>query len=416
MEVSNLGRGVGADGPAFGNVAAGHEALTIGVVVARTGRLASLGDPVDFAMSYLAPSLEGISIRGHRIRLVSRDSTSTAEGGRRAVAELVRDEGAVVVLTLAGTQVLPAVADSCEELGVTCISSTFPWQVYYYGRGATDNRPFERTFHFCWGLDDIAEIFADLWEHTCGTSHVVGCLWNGGPQGNWSRDDRRGFAPVARDRGYRLVDPEGYHEPAATLDTHLNAFREADADIVTSAATARDLGLFRAHATEVGWRPRLITCSRWLAYPPCAAGPDGPPAQANVGTLVYWSPAHPYWSSLDGSTAAEYAEAYEQWSGRQWLQPLGLAHALFEVTVHALRTADDPADTASIAAAMKRTNVHTLAGRLDWTSGPVPNIATVPLAGGQWQPGVRHDYELAVITPGRVDGLRPTADLSLSTA
>ncbi|WP_368396619.1 hypothetical protein [Streptomyces sclerotialus] len=67
-----------------------------------------------------------------------------------------------------------------------------------------DDAPFRWTYHFCWGLDAIA----DLWEGT------VGCLWNDGPQGNWSRCERRCFAPAARARGHRLVDPHGYREPA----------------------------------------------------------------------------------------------------------------------------------------------------------------------------------------------------------
>ncbi|MBF6351084.1 ABC transporter substrate-binding protein [Nocardia flavorosea] len=384
--------------------------VTIGVVIARSGRLASLGDPLDFVLSDLAPRLERMAPGGNRVRLVSRDSRSTAEGARQAVAELVRDERAVIVLTLAGTQVLPVVADTCEELGAVCVSSTFPWQVYYYGRGADDERPFGRTFHFCWGLDDIAGVFAELWE-CAGGSRAVGCLWNDGPQGNWSRHDRHGFAPAARARGHRLVDPPGYREPAADLDAHLRAFRDADVDLVTSAATARDLALFRATAARSGWRPRLITCSRWLAYPPGRGGPAGPPAQANVGTLVYWSPAHPYRSSLDDRTAADLAGSYEQRTGRQWLQPLGLAYALFEVAAHAVSTADDATDPASVASALRCAELETIAGRLDWASGPVPNVAVVPLAGGQWQPSARHGYELAVITPGRVGGLRPTGDL-----
>ncbi|MFF8882609.1 hypothetical protein [Streptomyces flaveolus] len=69
--------------------------------------------------------------------------------------------------------------------------------------------------------------------------------------------------------------------------------------------------------------------------------------------------------------------------GRQFLQPLGLAHALFKVASHALATADDPTDRRSIAAALGKTRLHTMAGLLDWTHGPVPNIATVALAGGQ---------------------------------
>ncbi|MEG8277228.1 ABC transporter substrate-binding protein [Streptomyces sp. AHA2] len=387
--------------------------LTVGVAVARSGRLASLGDPLDFALDHLAPKLAGRGPAGYTIRLASRDTRSCAEGARQAVEELIREEDASIVVTLAGTEVLPAVADACEAAGVPCLSSTFPWQVYYYGRGAEGDRPFDWTYHFCWGLDDIAETFADLWERLDGpgSQQPVGCLWNDGPQGMWSRHPQHGFAPAALARGHRLVEPEPYREPATSLDAHVKAFKDAGVDVVTSAATGRDLALFRARAAEEDLRPRLITCSRWLAYPPSVTRSGELPAQAGVGTLAYWTPAHPYRSSIDGTTAAELADAYEQSTGRQSLQPLGLAYALFEVACHALTTADDPTDRRSVAAALGATRLHTMAGLLDWTGGPVPNVATVALAGGQWQPGIRHDYELAIVTPGRIEGLSVTGDL-----
>ncbi|MGZ3097052.1 ABC transporter substrate-binding protein [Streptomyces sp. H72] len=386
--------------------------LTVGVAVARSGRLANLGDPLDFAMKLLAPKLAGLGPTGYKIRVVSRDSRSSADGARQAVGELVRDENAQIILTLAGTEVLPAVADACEAMGVPCLSSTFPWQVYYYGRGAEDAHPFTWTYHFCWGLDDIADTFTDLWEQVGGAQPTIGCLWNDGPQGTWSRHPQRGFAPAARARGHHLLEPAPYREPATGLDGHVKAFRDAGIDIVTSAATGQDLALFRAQAAEEGWQPRLITCSRWLAYPPSVTRTGRQPAQAGVATLAYWTPAHPYASSLDGMTAAELAEAYEQRTGRQWLQPLGLAYALFEVAAHALLSADDPTDRRCVASTLGRSRLQTIAGVLDWTAGPVPNIATVALAGGQWQQGTRHDYELTVVTSGQVDGLPVGGDLT----
>ncbi|MEI5035167.1 ABC transporter substrate-binding protein [Streptomyces sp. S1A(2023)] len=385
--------------------------LTVGVAVARSGRLARLGDPLEFVMRLLEPALSGLRPAGYRIRLAARDTRSSAEGARQAVQELTRDENAAIVLTLAGTEVLPAVADTCEEIGVPCLSSAFPWQVYYYGRGADDDHPFDWTYHFCWGLDDIAYTFADLWEQVGGPQQTVGCLWNDGPQGAWSRHPQRGFAPAARARGHRLLEPEPYHEPATELDAYVAAFRDAEVGIVTSAATGQDLALFRARAVEGGWQPRLITCSRWLAYPPSVTSSGGRPAQADVATLAYWTPSHPYRSSLDETTTTELAEAYEQGTTRQWLQPLGLAYALFEVAAHALTAADDPTDRRCVANALGRARLHTIAGPLDWAAGPVPNVATVALAGGQWQQGTRHDYELAVVTRGQVDGLPVGADL-----
>ncbi|MGK5641658.1 ABC transporter substrate-binding protein [Streptomyces sp. URMC 126] len=390
-----------------------RRSLTVGVVAARTGRLARLGDPLAYVTGLLRPRLRRLVNGGreYTVRLVERDSRSTAEGARQAVLDLVHGEGAGIVLTLAGTQVLPAVADTCEAAGVPCVSSTFPWQVYYYGRGADDTTPFRWTYHFCWGLDAIAEVFADLWEAAGGQAGTVGCLWNDGPQGTWSRHERHGFAPAARARGHRLVDPGAYPEPAADLAAHVTAFAEAGADFVTSAATGRDLALFRRQAAALGSPPRLITCSRWLAYPPSVTSTGERPAQAGVATLVYWTPVHPYRSSLDGTTAGELAAGYEQATGRQWLQPLGLAHALVEVAAHALRTAADPTDRHALAKALAATRLDTIAGPLDWTTGPTPNIATIPLAGGQWQRGARHDYELAVVTNRRVPGLPCTAGL-----
>ncbi|MFJ9852812.1 hypothetical protein [Streptomyces sp. NPDC101150] len=84
---------------------------------------------------------------------------------------------------------------------------------------------------------------------------------------------------------------------------------------------------------------------------------------------------------------------------------LGLAYALFDVAAHALATADDPEDPQAVAAAIGRTRLETMAGPLDWTAGPVPNVATVRLLGGQWKRGRRHPYELAVVANSRYPDL-----------
>ncbi|MGK5632009.1 ABC transporter substrate-binding protein [Streptomyces sp. URMC 123] len=389
----------------------------MGVVLPRTGRLADLGDPMSFVVELLAPTLRHITrgARRHPVRLVCRDSRSDPAAARHAVGELLREEGAQIIVTMAGTRVLPAVADTCEALGVPCVSTTFPWQAYYYGRGATDARPFRWTYHFAWGLDDIAHVFAQMWERLDGAGapaapRTVGCLWNDDLQGGFLRDARHGFAPVAAARGHTLVDPGGYREPAVDFRSHIHAFLDAGVEVVTSAATTADLDLFVAQAARQGLRPRLLTCSRWLAYP-ARGGRGRAPHAEHVATLVYWSPRHPYRSSLDGTSAAALAASYERRTGRQWLQPLGLAHALIEVAAHALGAAADPTDRAAVAYALGRTRLPTVAGWLDWTRGPVPNVATVPLAGGQWQRGRRHEHELRLVMAADCPAVAPDAPL-----
>ncbi|MFE0046853.1 ABC transporter substrate-binding protein [Streptomyces albireticuli] len=414
---------------------AGKE-LCIGAVVPLTGRLGSLGHPLAFVLEHLAPRLTRLTHDGRRypLRLAVRDSRSEPGRARRAVAELVAREGARIVVTMAGTQVLPAVADACQDLGVPCLSTTFPWQAYVLTQGGGRGRAPGWTYHFAWGLDDIADVFADMWERA-GAARTVGCLWNDGRQGRLLRHPRHGFAPAATARGHTLVDPGGYAEPCGEgFAEHVRRFQDAGADIVTSAATGADLTLFLRRAHEAGLRPRLVTCSRWLAYPPDTrraatapqAVPPGPPScrwassgpsapagpTAQVATLVYWTPRHPYRSSLDGSSAARLADAYRSATGRPWLQPLGLAHALLEVAAHALGTAADPTDRRAVAEALGRTKLSTVAGDLDFTTGPAPGIALLPLAGGQWQPTGR-GHRLAVVSNNRLPQVPLDGDLVL---
>ncbi|MEV5440733.1 hypothetical protein AB0K80_32730 [Streptomyces sp. NPDC052682] len=95
-----------------------------------------------------------------------------------------------------------------------------------------------------------------------------------------------------------------------------------------------------------GWADATGPCSRWLAYPRAhtatAADVRGELAAARVATLVYWSPGPPYRSSLDGTTCAELAAAYQEATGAPWLQPLGLPHALLETAHQPLSVTADP--------------------------------------------------------------------------
>ncbi|MBP2478068.1 branched-chain amino acid transport system substrate-binding protein [Crossiella equi] len=359
----------------------------IGVALARTGRLTPLGDP----LAYVAGRLSG---RG--AEFLPADHGSTVDGARRAVRELAR-AGVCLVTCLGGTTVLPAVVAACAELGLPCLSTALPWQYWLAHRPAHA----EGAFHFCWGLDDIAATFTDLWARVPGED-PVGLLWNDGPQGRALRDPAGGFLPVAV-AARPLVDPGGYREGAPDYTRLLSAFRATEVRLVSSAATTADLARFTGAAGELGLR--LVTCSRWLAYP---FGVDHP-ALDGVATVVAWSPRHRYTSSLDGTTSERLARDYRRDTGRAWLPPLGLAHALLEAAAHAV-TAAGSAGYAAVTHALSRLALHTIAGPLDFRRGPAPGIATLPLAGGQW----RHEdgaVRLRIVAADRVAAVEPDGDL-----
>lgn len=370
--------------------------IKIGVVLGRTGRLAPLAAPVEFVGARFG--------RRPGVQVVLADSRSTAAGARAATEALARRDRVHLILSLGGTATLPAVAGTCEQLGVPCVSTVLPWQVYLRQHPAPAPG---WAFHFGWGLDDIAAVFAELWHLAAGAC-VAGCLWNDGVPGTALRDPACGFVPAATAPGHQLLDLGAYAEPATDLGPHVAALRAGRADVVTSAATAGDLALFLRHAAGQGLIPRLVTCSRWLSYPfdVNRYGLD------RVATAVSWTPRHQHCSSVDGTTAAELAEAYQQATGRPWLPPLGLAHALFEVALGALATAGDPTDGPAVAAALRTMRLPTMAGVLDWTAGPAPAVATIPLAGGQWRTG--NPPRLVVVTSTRVPALAPDGELVLT--
>ena len=116
----------------------------------------------------------------------------------------------------------------------------------------------------------------------------------------------------------------------------------------------------------------------------------------NISTEVWWTPSHPFSSSLTGQSAAELAGAYTGATGKQWTQPIGFTHALFEVAIDALQRADERSPEA-IRDAIASTELDSVVGNINFSNGPVPNVAKTPLVGGQWRKGSgQYPYEMVI--------------------
>jgi branched-chain amino acid transport system substrate-binding protein len=128
---------------------------------------------------------------------------------------------------------------------------------------------------------------------------------------------------------------------------------------------------------------------------------------------VWWSPGHPFSSSLTGQSAQEVADAYTSSTGRQWTQPIGFVHSLFEVAADVLGRTQDIEDKQSILDAVAGTNLETLVGPVNWTAaGPVPNVTTTPLVGGQWVLGSGDfRYDLLVVDNSQTPSVALTGEI-----
>jgi len=254
------------------------------------------------------------------------------------------------------------------------------------GRGGAPGAEasFAYTYHFFWGLEDVIQTFTSMWDQVETNKSVGGLFPNDGDGNAWGDADN-GFPKPLAEAGYTLLDPGRYENLNQDFTAQINAFKDAECEIITGVVIPPDFPTFWRQARQQGFVPKAASIGKALLFPESieALGEDG----VGLTSEVWWSPNHPYTSSLLGQTAGEMAAAYTDATGNQWTQPIGFAHALFEVSLAALVAAGS-ADKDAVAEALTTLAVDTIVGHVEWGSAdnPSPNVAKTKLVGGQWRP------------------------------
>jgi branched-chain amino acid transport system substrate-binding protein len=388
--------------------------IRLGYVTPRTGPLAPFGEADDFVLAAMRDALaDGIEIGGatYTIEIIDKDTQSTSDRASEVAQELIVDDGINLMLVSSTPDTTNPVADQCEANGVPCISTVAPWQPYYIGRGgdpASGEAAFEFTYHFFWGLEDVIAVFLSMWNQI-ETNRIVGGLFPNDPDGNAWGDTTVGFPPPLAAEGYTIVDPGRYTNGTSDFSAQISAFRSAGAQVLTGVPIPPDFTTFWTQAAQQGFQPLAASIGKALLFPTAveALGDLG----AGLSTEVWWSPGHPFTSSLTGQSAQEVADAYSEETGKQWTQPIGFAHALFEVAVDVLTRADDPLDATAVVDAIRGTRLDTIVGNIDWSSGPVPNVAKTKLVGGQWRTGTDFPYDLVIVANDDLPEVEATSSL-----
>jgi len=387
----------------LGALAQGAGKIKIGYVSPQTGPLAPFGEADRFVLAGVNAALKnGLTIGGKKyaVEILVRDSQSNPNRAGEVAGELILKEKVDLMVVASTPETTNPVSDQSELNEVPCISTVAPWQPWYIGRqknpggGPPAWVPFQWTYHFFWGLEDIIAVFTNLWK-SLPTNKSVGGLFPNDGDGNAWGDKVVGFPPVLDKAGFKLTDPGRYQNLTQDFSAQIAAFKKANAEIVTGVVIPPDFKTFWTQAAQQGFKPKIVSVGKALLFPPSieALGELGD----GLSTEVWWSPHHPFQSSLTGASAQAFAADYEKATGKQWTQPIGFVHALFEVAVDALKRAKDPAKKAAIRDAIVATKLNTIVGPISWASGPVKNVAKTPLVGGQWVKGKKYKYELVIV-------------------
>lgn len=383
----------------------GERVIKIGYVSPQTGPLA----PFAAADQYIIESLKrllkntlDVSGKAYRLEVLVKDSQSNPNRAAEVASELILSDQVDLMLVSSTPETTNPVCDQCEINEIPCISTVAPWQPWFFTRGGQRDQGFEWTYHFFWGLEDVIGTYTAMWEGMPTNKSVGGLFPNDGDGNAWG-DAQSGFPPVLAQKGLRLIDPGRFQSLTDDFSAQIAAFKRAEVEIVTGVVIPPDLNTFWTQARQQGFKPKVVSVGKALLFPTAveALGKAG----NNLSTEIWWSPRHPFSSSLTGANAAQLAQDFTRATGKQWTQPLGFVHALFELAVDILKRTEELGNPHAVRDALLKTRLNTVVGPINWRDGPVKNVAKTPLVSGQWRLGKDQQYDLIVTSNATAPGI-----------
>jgi branched-chain amino acid transport system substrate-binding protein len=385
-------------------------AVKIGYVSPQTGPLAAFAEADNFIIEGFKAAAKAA---GMNVEVIVKDSQSNPNRAAEVANELIVQDEISLMLVASTPETTNPVTTTCEGEEIPCISTVAPWQPWFIGQQANPGdpstwKPFNSSFHFFWGLEDVIAVFTNMWAQVETNKQVGGLFPNDGDGNAWG-DPNVGFPPVLAKQGYTLTDPGRYQNLTDDFSAQINAFKQANAEIITGVMIPPDFTTFWNQAKQQGFAPKVASIGKAILFPQAVEALGN--AGHNLSSEVWWTPSHPFKSSLTGQSAADLAGGFTQATGRPWTQPIGFVHALFEVAADAIKRASDPSDSAAMVEAVAATKLDTIVGPLSWGDGPLPpfaqkNVAKTPLVGGQWRLKDGGGYDL-VITDNKTAPMIP---------
>ncbi|HUN95604.1 MAG TPA: ABC transporter substrate-binding protein [Bradyrhizobium sp.] len=370
----------------------------VGYVTPQTGPLAPFAEADNFIVGSVREVFKKHDLP---IEIIVKDSQTNSNRAAEVAADLILKDKVSLMVVGAAPETDNPVADQCELNEVPCVSTVSPWQPWFFARGGKPDKPFKWTYHYFWGLEDAIGIILDMWSQPqLQTNRVVGAVFANDPDGNAWGDAERGLPPALAKSGYKLIHPPHFQTLTDNFSAQISAFKEAGAEIITGNMIPPDFTTFWTQARQQGLRPKVCTITKALLFPSSVES-VGQTAN-NLSTEVWWTPTSPFKSSLTGQSAAELASAYTQATGKQWTQPIGFVHSLFEIAADILKRSGDTQDASANLDALLKTDLQTIVGPISWGKGPVKNVAKTPLVSGQWRvaAGGPFKYDLIVVANG----------------
>ena len=343
----------------------------IGFVSPQTGPAAGFGEPDPYIIGLVQAKLnKGFQAGGknYAITIVQKDGQSDPAKAAQVANDLITTDKVDLILATSTPENNNPIADAAEAAGVPFISTVEPWEAFFFPRQKDPAKPvpFKFTYIFCFGVAEFAKTYISMWDDIP-TNKKVGVMWPNDADGNAIRP------PSARS-SRRPATRSSIRAPTRTGPT-TTPRRSPSSRPRTARSSTRSRS--RPTSRPSGSRPpSRATCPKIAQIAKTGLFPSQIEALGDLGlglaSAAYWTPTFPYSSTLLGTSSADLASGYTASTGRQWNQDLGTTTALFDAATSAIAAATDPKDKVALAAAIGKLNITSTIGKIDFTSGPVP--------------------------------------------
>jgi len=370
--------------------AAKKDHILIGHPTPATGPIAAFGETSQWADKLATKEINkdgGIFIKdlGKKlpIKVKSADTESNPTKAAEVATKLILQDKIDLMVVLHTPDTVNPVGAVCERYKIPCISSVAPIEPWLTGG------PYKWTFHYFWGLGDIITVFTGMWnEFAAKTNKVVGGFWPNDPDGAvWAQE----FSKKLDTMGYKVIDVGRFPYGMQDFSSFISTWKKEKVEILTGVPIPPDWATAWRQCHQQGFIPKIATIGKAILFP-AAVQAIGGNLPNGLTSEIWWTPMHPFTSSMGGYSCMQLGELWLTDTGRQWTQPMGFDWAAFEIAADALKRAGS-LDKKKIRNALAQTDLNTIVGPIKFNE---KNFALTPLVGGQWVKGAKWPWDLQI--------------------
>ncbi|PKN29449.1 MAG: ABC transporter substrate-binding protein [Deltaproteobacteria bacterium HGW-Deltaproteobacteria-21] len=332
------------------------------------------------------------------IKLKMVDTESDPTKAAELTSRLILSDKVDLMVVMHTPDTVNPVTAMCERYQTPCISLDAPVDAWLTGG------PYKWAFHAFWTDTTVANLFVDMWDEVSDkTNHVVGVLWPNDPDGVTFAQI---FTPILQKRGYRVIDPGRFPFFNKDFTSFVNLFKKEKVEIVSGCPIPPDWITAWRQFHQQGFVPKIATIAKACLFP-ADVGALGGNLPEGITTEVWWTPYHPFKSSLTGESARDICDAWTKETNKPWTQPIGFKYAAYEIAADVIKRAQT-LDKNKLREAIAATSMATLVGPIKYNK---ENYSETPLVGGQWVKGKRWPWELEITSNRQHPEIKKTANM-----